>query len=132
VKNRKQGCVWDHSKAPDPIGRLKGSPSHTSPWGDRLEKQEVKRKARSRAVVEHAFNPSRLKGGRGRRFSEIKANLVYRVTSRTARTIYRETLSRKTKTEKRKKEKRDKPPPLLTSAVQYFLCFPTFLQKIIA
>jgi hypothetical protein len=36
-------------------------------------------------------------GGRGRRISEFEASLVYRVSSRTARTIYRETLSRKTK-----------------------------------
>ena len=39
------------------------------------------------AVVAHACNPSTL-GGRGRRISEFKASLVYRVSSRTARAIY--------------------------------------------
>jgi hypothetical protein len=39
-------------------------------------------------VVEHAFNPS-TRGGRGRRISVFKASLVYRVSSRTARAIQR-------------------------------------------
>jgi hypothetical protein len=38
-------------------------------------------------------------GGRGRRISEFKASLVYKVSSRTAR-LYRETLSQKTKINK--------------------------------
>jgi hypothetical protein len=46
-------------------------------------------------VVVHAFNPEC--GGRGRRISELEASLIYKVSSRTARAIYRETLSRKTK-----------------------------------
>jgi hypothetical protein len=46
-------------------------------------------------------------GGRGRRISEFEASLVYRVSSRTARAVHRETLSQnktkikiKTKTRK--------------------------------
>jgi hypothetical protein len=41
-------------------------------------------------------------GGRGRRISEFKASLVYKVSSRTARDIQRNPVSKK----KRKKEKR--------------------------
>ena len=41
-----------------------------------------------RAVAVHACNPSTL-GGRGRRISEFKDSLVYRVSSRTARTTQR-------------------------------------------
>ena len=39
------------------------------------------------AVVVHDFNPSR--GGRGRQISEFEDNLVYRVSSRTARVTQR-------------------------------------------
>ena len=42
----------------------------------------------SRVVVAHACNPSTL-GGRGRQISEFKASLVYKVSSRTARAIQR-------------------------------------------
>ena len=49
----------------------------------------------SRAVVAHACNPSTL-GGRGRWISEFKASLIYRVSSRTARTIQRNPISKKT------------------------------------
>jgi hypothetical protein len=43
-------------------------------------------------VVVHAFNPSTRgggggRGGRGRRISEFKASLVYKVSSRIARAI---------------------------------------------
>jgi hypothetical protein len=47
-------------------------------------------------------------GGRGRRISEIEASLVYRVSSRTARTIQRNPVSKnqKKKKEEEKEEKR--------------------------
>jgi transcription initiation factor TFIID subunit TAF12 len=48
-------------------------------------------------VVAHAFNPFKHLGGRGRWISEFEASLVYRVSSRTAMGLHRETLSRKTK-----------------------------------
>jgi hypothetical protein len=51
-------------------------------------------------VVAHAFNPSR-----GRRISEFEASLVYRVSSRTARTIQRNPASRKQKNKKTKNKK---------------------------
>jgi hypothetical protein len=44
-------------------------------------------------------------GGRGRRISEFKASLVYRVSSRTARVTQRNPVSKNQK-EKRKKEKK--------------------------
>lgn len=37
-------------------------------------------------------------GGRGRRISELEANLVYRASSRTAKTIQRNPVSKTTKT----------------------------------
>jgi hypothetical protein len=46
-------------------------------------------------------------GGRDRQISEFEASLVYRVSSRTAKELYRETLSRKTKKEKRKEKRRE-------------------------
>jgi hypothetical protein len=45
-------------------------------------------------------------GGRGRWVSEFKANLVYRMSSRTARAIQRDPVSRKK--EKKKKERKIK------------------------
>jgi hypothetical protein len=47
------------------------------------------------AVVAHAFNPHL--GGRGRRISEFKASLVFRVSSRTVRVTQRNPVSNKTK-----------------------------------
>jgi hypothetical protein len=44
-------------------------------------------------------------GGRGRRTSEFKASLVYKVSSRTARAIQRNPVS---KNQKRKKKKRER------------------------
>jgi hypothetical protein len=41
-------------------------------------------------------------GGRGRRVSEFKASLVYRVSSRTARATQRNPVLKKTKTKERK------------------------------
>jgi hypothetical protein len=48
------------------------------------------------AVVAHAFNPStwEAEGDRGRQISEFKASLVYRVSSRTARAIQRNSASK--------------------------------------
>jgi hypothetical protein len=45
-------------------------------------------------------------GGRGRQISEFKASLVYRVSSRTARTIQRNPSSKKKKKKKKRKRKR--------------------------
>jgi hypothetical protein len=43
-------------------------------------------------------------GGRGRRISEFKANLVYRVSSRTARATKRNPVSKKNKKQNKKVE----------------------------
>jgi hypothetical protein len=42
-------------------------------------------------------------GGRGRRISEFEASLVYRVSSRTARTAQRNPVSEKKKEKKKKR-----------------------------
>jgi hypothetical protein len=57
------------------------------------------------AVVVHAFNPHL--GGRGRWISEFEANLVYKVSSRTARATQRSPVSKK-KTNKQKKNQTNK------------------------
>jgi hypothetical protein len=44
-------------------------------------------------------------GGRGRQISEFKASLVYKVSSRTARTIQRNPVSKKTKNKNRSTSK---------------------------
>jgi hypothetical protein len=46
-------------------------------------------------------------GGRGRRISEFKASLVYRVSSKTARTIQRNPVP-KNKNKNKKKERKEK------------------------
>ena len=94
--------------------------SSTSEW--------VKEMINGQAVVQQAFNPSRLKRGRGRWISEFKASLIYRVSSRTARDAQRNLVSNKqtnkqntkqnttkqrktknpTKQKKKRKEKEDK------------------------
>jgi hypothetical protein len=52
-------------------------------------------------------------GGRGRWISEFKANLVYRVSSRTARTAQRNPVSKQNKTKQNKtKQKKQKKMPL--------------------
>jgi hypothetical protein len=53
-------------------------------------------------------------GGRGRRISEFKASLVYKVSSRTARAIQRNLVLKKKKKQnktKRRKKKRKKEVP---------------------
>jgi hypothetical protein len=45
-------------------------------------------------------------GGRDRRISEFKASLVYKVISRTAKTIQRNPVSKNKQTKKRKEKKR--------------------------
>ena len=55
-------------------------------------------------VVAHAFNL----GGRGRRISEFEANLIYKVSSRTARAIQRNPVSKTNKQKQTKKTKADK------------------------
>jgi hypothetical protein len=52
-----------------------------------------------RAVVAHAFRSQHL-GGRGRRVSEFEVSLVYKVSSRTARTTQINPVSKKTKKKK--------------------------------
>jgi hypothetical protein len=47
-------------------------------------------------------------GGRGRCISEFEASLVYRVSSRTARTTQRNPVSKKTKKKKTKKKNKKK------------------------
>jgi hypothetical protein len=49
-------------------------------------------------------------GGRGRRISEFKASLVYKVSSRTARAIQKNPVSKnqKKKKEEKRKEKKKK------------------------
>jgi hypothetical protein len=47
-------------------------------------------------VVVHTFNPS-TRGGRGRQISKFEASLVYRVSSRTAKTIQRNPVSKNQK-----------------------------------
>jgi hypothetical protein len=55
-------------------------------------------------VVAHAFNPST--GGRDRCISELKASLVYKVSSRTARAIKRNPVSKNQKPKKKKKKRK--------------------------
>jgi hypothetical protein len=47
-------------------------------------------------MVVHTFNPS-TQGGRGRRISEFKASLIYKVSSRTARATERNSVLKKQK-----------------------------------
>jgi hypothetical protein len=47
-------------------------------------------------------------GGRGRRISEFKASLVYRVSSRTARTIQKNPVLKKQNKKEKKKPKTPK------------------------
>jgi hypothetical protein len=47
-------------------------------------------------------------GGRGRRISEFKANLVYRVSSRTARVTQRNPVSKKQQQKNQNKTKKQK------------------------
>ena len=58
-------------------------------------------------MVAHTFNPS-TQGGRGRQMSEFKASLVYKVRSRTARTIQRNPVWKNQKKKKKKKKERKK------------------------
>ena len=60
-------------------------------WPD-VPEEAVRNSYRDRAVVAHAFNPSK-----GRQISELEASLVYRVSSRTARATQRNSVSKKKK-----------------------------------
>jgi hypothetical protein len=64
-----------------------------------INKSKKKISIYSQAVVVHAFNSQHL-GGRGRQMSEFEASLVYRVSSRTARTIQRNPVSKNLKINK--------------------------------
>lgn len=55
-------------------------------------------------MVVHTFNQPA--GGRARRFSEFKVSLLYIVRSKTARTIYKETVFRIKKKKKKPKQQR--------------------------
>jgi hypothetical protein len=47
-------------------------------------------------------------GGRGRRISELEASLIYRMSSRTARTTQRNSVSKNQERKKKKKKKKKK------------------------
>jgi hypothetical protein len=49
-------------------------------------------------------------GGRGRRISEFEANLVYKVSSRTARTIQRNLVSKNQNTKQKNKNRKQQKP----------------------
>jgi hypothetical protein len=55
--------------------------------------------------VAHTFNPSTREAEAGRRISELKASLAYRVSSRTARATQRNPASKNQKRKKKKKER---------------------------
>jgi hypothetical protein len=63
-------------------------------------------------------------GGRGRWISEFKASLVYKVSSRTAKTIQRnpDSKNKKKKNKKRKKIANMPEPPVLSSLGNMFIC----------
>jgi hypothetical protein len=63
-------------------------------------------------------------GSRDRQISEFKASLVYRVSSRTARTAQRNSVSQKKK-RKRKKKKRKK----ILQGINHKLCPPPHTHK---
>ena len=71
----------------------------------------LRNETRSWAVVAHTCNPSTL-GGRGRRIYQFEASLVYRVSSRTAKSIERNPALRekknKTKQQTNKQNKTNK------------------------
>jgi hypothetical protein len=50
-------------------------------------------------------------GGRGRQISEFKASLIYKMSSRTARTIQRNPVSKKTKNKQTNKQTKPKTKP---------------------
>jgi hypothetical protein len=60
--------------------------------------------------------------GRGRRISEFEASLVYRVSSRTARTIQRNPVSKKKKRKKKGKITKDSQKPVLVQWDRFSYC----------
>jgi hypothetical protein len=73
-------------------------------------------------------------GGRGRQISEFEASLVYRVSSRTARAIQRNTVSKNQKKKKKKKRKKKKNLPAeKQSRFSWFTeeLYKTFKEKLI-
>jgi hypothetical protein len=69
------------------------------------------KEASSKKMTEHRVvaQGTPLIPGRGRRISEFEASLVYKVSSRAARALYRETLSgKKTKTKTNKQTNKTK------------------------
>jgi hypothetical protein len=69
-------------------------------------------------VVVHAFNPSR---GRGRWISEFEASLVYRVSSRTARTTQRNPVSKNKTKQNKTKQNKNKPTNQTNKKVKPFV-----------
>jgi hypothetical protein len=61
-------------------------------------------------------------GGRGRRISEFKASLVYKVSSRTSRVIQRNPVSKQTnkQTKKKKKKEKKRKVPLLNMKTRHY------------
>jgi hypothetical protein len=63
-------------------------------------------------------------GGRGRRTSEFKASLVYKVSSRTARAIQRNPVlekNKKQKTKNKKQKKKERERELLSLLYRFFM-----------
>jgi hypothetical protein len=58
-------------------------------------------------------------GGRGRQIPEFEASLVYRVSSRTARTTQRNPVSKNRKTEKEREREREREREKLAKCVVY-------------
>ena len=56
-------------------------------------------------MVAHTFNHLR---GRGRRLSEFEASLVYRVSSKTARAVWRNPVSKKKPKTNKQQQKQNK------------------------
>jgi hypothetical protein len=75
--------------------------THTHTMGNIISKQQHNTSHIWKKVSSLAFN----KGGRGRQISEFEANLVYKVSSRTARAIQRNPISKKQKQKQRNKQK---------------------------
>ena len=71
-------------------------------------------------VVVHTFNPSLLEAQAGR--SMVKANLVYRVSSRTAKAAQRNPVLKK----QQQKQTKTKAVPLLLGAMALSSCHATY------
>jgi hypothetical protein len=64
-------------------------------------------------VVKHTFNPSTW----DRRISEFEVSLVYKVSSRTARTIQKKPCLEKQQQQQKQKTKKQKTPRIITTGL---------------